>query len=285
MKILLCSKNDLFGALILNWFLPKLHGHQVRVLLSDKTRPAENDVLELADEKFFERDLPIGMIFPSLDRLGETGALLTFKGLAAKHGIDISLIDDINSAASERDIGDWAPDVIISARFSLIFKQAILQIPRFGSYNIHPGALPAYGGLYAPFRALLNRDAQLGCTLHQIDLGIDTGPIHSVSMLTAEPTRSLFWHIGELYPLGLAKMLELLDHLAAGKAPVLEPQDKAAFHYYKLPVAQDFVRFRALGMRAIDLNDYRKLLDGFSADRPLSWLDDAVSADRLARVA
>ncbi|MES2935932.1 MAG: formyltransferase family protein [Pseudomonadota bacterium] len=285
MKILFCTKNDLFGALILNWLLPKLHGHQVAVFLSDKTRPAENDVIELADEKFFERDLPLGIVFPRLDRQGEYGNLLTFKALSAKYGIGISTVNTINSTEMEASIRKWAPDIIVSARFSLIFKQNILQIPRFGAYNIHPGTLPGYAGLCAPFRALLNQDETLGCTLHQIDLGIDTGPIHSVSKLQANPNKSVFWHIGELYPLGLAKLIELLDELDQGKAPQLQKQETTSFRYYKLPATPDFHRFRSLGLRAVDLEEYGTLLGKFSPDRQLDWISATLSAERQARAA
>ena len=52
MKILFCTKNDIFGAVILNKILPQLKNHQVKVLLSDKTRAEENSVQELIEEKF-----------------------------------------------------------------------------------------------------------------------------------------------------------------------------------------------------------------------------------------
>jgi len=99
-------------------------------------------------------------------------------------------------------IRDWAPDIIISARFSLIFKSNIEQIPPLGIFNIHPGALPGYAGLCAPLRGMLNGEKELGCTLHQVDNGIDTGPIYAVGYLAAQPEKSVFGHIAQLYELG-----------------------------------------------------------------------------------
>lgn len=43
--------------------------------------------------------------------------------------------------------------------------------------NIHFSALPAYKGVYTSAHPILNGESSVGCTLHEIDVGIDTGPI------------------------------------------------------------------------------------------------------------
>ena len=132
MKILLCTKNDVFGAEILNWLLPRLQRHELTVLLSDKTRAEENSIPDLVVEKILERELPLNQLFPLIDAQPLCGELLTFQALAQRHGVSIEKVHNINDEASERRIRDFAPDVIVSARFSLIFKANTLQIPRWG---------------------------------------------------------------------------------------------------------------------------------------------------------
>jgi len=263
MKILLCTKNDLFGADILNWLLPRLAGHQLRVLLSDKTRAEENSIPDLVIEKVLERDVPLGQMFPMIDAQPLRGELLSFQGLAERYGVSIQKVYNINGDASENQIRDFAPDVIVSARFSLIFKANILRIARWGAYNIHPGALPGYGGLFAPMRGLLNGDARLGCTLHQINEGIDTGPVHSVAWLTANPALSVFAHLSDVYRLGLENLMLLLDDLARGMAPRLVQQDPAAFRYYGLPAADDFAHLRQRGIEPVSFPDYCRFVRRF----------------------
>lgn len=267
MKILLCTKNDLFGADILNWLLPRLAGHELRVLLSDKTRAAENSIADLAVEKVLERDLPLGQLFPVIDAQPLRGELLSFHGLAERHQISIEKVYNINAQDAESQIRDFAPDVIVSARFSLIFKAKILEIPRWGTYNIHPGALPGYAGLFAPMRGLLNGEDRLGCTLHLVDEGIDTGAIHSVSWLPAVPARSVFGHISELYRLGLVRLISLLEGLEQGTPPTLKPQDRSAFRYYRLPGAVDFDDLRRRGTEPMHYPDYCRFIRRF-------WPDD-----------
>lgn len=263
MKILFCTKNDIFGASILNFILPRLVGHEVRVLLSDKTRSAENTVPELVEEKFLERDLPLNVIFPAVDASAEEGQLLTFRGCARKYCVDIETIHKINSPESEQQISAWGPDVIVSARFSLIFKGNIERIPRYGIYNIHPGALPGYAGLCAPLRGLVNGEEKLGCTLHKVDMGIDTGPIHSVSYMPANPSASVFSHIAHLYEMGLTRLLEVLQTLDAGRQPEMRQQTQEGFRYYHLPGSDVFEEMRRQGISPVSFDAYSAFVRRF----------------------
>lgn len=263
MKILFCTKRDIFGAVILNSILPQLKNHQVKVLLSDKTRSEENSVQELVEEKFLERDLPVNLIFPLIDAQPFCGDLLTFSGCARRFNISISTIHQINHADSEKMIQDWAPDIIVSARFSLIFKSNIEKIPPLGIFNIHPGQLPGYAGLCAPLRGLLFEETELGCTLHKVDEGIDTGPIYAVAYLKAEPEKSVFGHIEQLYQLGLENLLRLLAETSSGLKPELKVQDPAAFRYFRLPDAQTFQKLRMKNIELVNYEIYSKLISKF----------------------
>lgn len=266
MRLTLCTKRDIFGCLILNWLLPKLGGHSVSVLLSDKTRPNEESIPELAELKLLERDLPLRLLFPLLDRHPQDGKghPLTFKRLAAHYGTPIQVVDRINDGDGAQRLRDFAPDLILSIRFSLIFKQPTIDLPRHGIYNIHPGALPRYGGLFAPMRGMIAGDKQLGCTLHRIDAGIDSGPIHSINYLDVDPARSLFWHVSRLYPLGLARFIDLLACLQRGEPVALTPQDPALREYRSMPSAEDFAAFRARGGALIKPTDYLDCLGEFA---------------------
>jgi methionyl-tRNA formyltransferase len=260
MKLLLCTKNDLFGAVILNYLLPELSHHQIRILLSDKARTGEDTVPELRAEKFLEREYPLHHFFPDLDRESAEGQWLTFNALAAKFSISIEREYDINGPESTQRLTTWAPDLILSARFSLIFKPHILALARLGAFNVHPGVLPGYAGVMAPLRALWGAEPRLGCTVHQLDKGIDTGPVYSISYLEATPGRAVQSYIPDLYRLGIDSLLELVKSIENGHRPELTPQDPAAFRYFRPPTAEDY---RAQSLPLYDLSDYSKLLQQF----------------------
>jgi hypothetical protein len=271
LRIIVCTKRDLAGALVLNHVLPKLAGDEVMVLLSDKTRPVENNVPELAEIKFLERDLPIDTIFPLVDQSDHgDGRFGTFQGLAKRYGVPIKTVTDINAPQSEQMIRDFAPDLILSARFSLIFKSNVFDIPRFGTFNVHPGALPRFAGLFAPFRCMVEGRDAIGCTLHKVDSGIDTGPLYGIGWLPVRPEKSLLWHVVNTYGPGLDLFFAMLNDVRAGRAPELQVQDRSQRAYGSLPDARAFREFAAQGYRLFSPTDYLEILQDFvpTAMRP-----------------
>lgn len=284
MRILFCTKKDVFGASILNWILPRLGSHQVKVLLSDKTRTEENSVQALVEEKFLERDLPLRALFPLIDEHASTATLATFEGCRQRYQVEIDTISRINDPETEAMIREWAPDIIVSARFSLIFKANIESIPPLGIFNVHPGALPGYAGLYAPLRGVLNADKDLGCTVHQVDEGIDTGAVYSVSYLPFKRERSIFGHIAQLYELGLTSFLELLNDLEQGKPPALNVQDASLFRYFKLPDEAVFASLKTMGVELVAFEVYSEFMKQFVPEALLKRLSQVLSPEALEQV-
>jgi len=97
--------------------------------------------------------------------------------LAAERGLPILHCHDINAPESEAFIHGLKPDLLISAYFSQILKAPIIQLPKIGTLNVHPGWLPAYKGAMAYFWVLKHGRERGGVTVHWIDKGIDTGAI------------------------------------------------------------------------------------------------------------
>jgi methionyl-tRNA formyltransferase len=262
MRILICAKKDLSGNLALNELIAGLTGHQLLVLYSEKTRPVETADPDLAMLKFLERDLPLDLLFPALEASQQAadGRPLTFDELARHHDYEHATVRSINDPATAAQIASFAPDLAISIRFSLIFKQPTIDLPRLGILNVHPGTLPAYGGLFAPFHQLRRGEPRLGCTVHWIDRGIDTGPIVAIDDLPARPERSVLWHTTRLYPLGIARVLQAVEKLEAGSAVPGRVQPSAGHGYYGFPTAAEIDAFRLRGHRLYDLDEYRELL-------------------------
>jgi methionyl-tRNA formyltransferase len=283
MRILFCTKKDVFGAWILNWILPKLSQHHVKVVLSDKTRSQENSVQALTEEKFLERDLPLSALFPLIDKQSEMGPLSTFQGCIQRYQVEIDTLASINDAETEQMIRDWAPDIIVSARFSLIFKSNIERIPPFGIFNIHPGALPGYAGLCAPLRAILNEEKKLGCTLHRVDEGIDTGAVYNVSYLEAKPEHSVFAHIAPLYELGLKNLIELLSVMALGQTPQIQVQNKNDFRYFQMPDESTFLELQHKGIQTVSYDIYSEFIQQFVPTSLTSQLQLALGPSAIQR--
>lgn len=69
------------------------------------------------------------------------------------------------------------PDIFVVASFGKIFSKEFLDIPKFGSINIHPSLLPKYQGPTPVQTAILNGDKTTGVTIIKMDEKVDHGPI------------------------------------------------------------------------------------------------------------
>jgi hypothetical protein len=88
------------------------------------------------------------------------------------------------------------PDLIAVFGTSLI-RGDLLQKGRLGIVNLHGGLSPEYRGADCTFWALFNKEPEkIGCTLHFIDAGIDTGRLiaHiSPEVRPDDDELTLFW--------------------------------------------------------------------------------------------
>lgn len=58
-----------------------------------------------------------------------------------------------------------------------ILKGALFSLPRLGTINLHKGRLPYYRGMPAAFWELQRGESSVGCTVHTVEAGLDTGAI------------------------------------------------------------------------------------------------------------
>lgn len=78
------------------------------------------------------------------------------------------------------------PDYIVSAAFGRILRPWLLDMPRWGSYNLHASLLPRWRGANPIAWAIRAGDVVTGITLMRMDSGIDTGPIVAQSIVPIE---------------------------------------------------------------------------------------------------
>ena len=104
------------------------------------------------------------------------GSFAGVAGKAIQRGIPVVWIDRMTEEelAPLRAI---ASGVLLVGGFSVILKKKLLELPKIGCVNMHSSLLPKHRGPN-PFSAVVMAgDAESGVTFHQMDEGIDTGPI------------------------------------------------------------------------------------------------------------
>lgn len=88
------------------------------------------------------------------------------KLIAKKYHIPVSSTPGVEEA-----------DLAIVFAYRKILPKEILDIPKFGFWNIHPSLLPLYRGTSPIAYPLFNGDTKTGVTLMQMDEKMDHGPI------------------------------------------------------------------------------------------------------------
>jgi methionyl-tRNA formyltransferase len=126
-------------------------------------------------------------------------------------------VTTINDPAVVALADELSPDLIAVFGTSLI-RSDLLQRGRLGLINLHGGLSPHYRGADCTFWALFNGEPdQIGCTLHFIDRGIDTGRIVAhvrPAVREGDDELTLFWRA---VMDSTAAFVELLDRIEAGE--------------------------------------------------------------------
>ena len=122
------------------------------------------------------------------------------------------------------------PDVAVVAAYGHILKQALLDVPARGSWNVHASLLPRLRGAAPIERAILQGFTETGVSIMRMEAGLDTGPVlHAVSTPIArdETGGELRTRLAELGALALIEALTLLDE--AGAQPVAQDHAQATY--------------------------------------------------------
>lgn len=68
-------------------------------------------------------------------------------------------------------------DIVIIASFPKLLPKKLIELPRYGTMNVHPGELPKYRGTHPIQWALIHDEKYIGVTVHHVEEGMDSGPI------------------------------------------------------------------------------------------------------------
>ena len=145
----------------------------------------------------------------------------------AGQGIATCEVDSLTSQPALAAIEAIQPDLLVHAGAGII-RRPLLAVSRLGMINAHMGILPFYRGVNVAEWAAFNGDP-IGCSVHLIDDGIDTGDILAIRQVDAARADS----IASLRALVNAAQIELLGEIvryvaATGELPPRHPQESGA---------------------------------------------------------
>ncbi|MDI3472978.1 MAG: methionyl-tRNA formyltransferase [Thermotogaceae bacterium] len=168
------------------------------------------------------------------------------KEIAKKYKLPVYQPDKISTGEGWKALKSLNPDVIIVVSYGKILRKNVLELPKFGCFNVHPSLLPRYRGTTPIQRALENGDDITGVTIFKLDEGVDTGPIamqRSIKISLDDTYGSLS---EKLISLGCEMLVEFLEELSKGKIE-LKPQKGEATYSPKITKEELFIDWSMSG--------------------------------------
>lgn len=173
-------------------------------------------------------------VYTQPDRPAGRGRQLTpspVKALALAHGIEVRQPLNFKNPADKEALRALQPDMMIVVAYGLILPQSVLDIPRYGCWNLHASLLPRWRGAAPIQRAIEAGDTETGVCLMQMEKGLDTGPV----LLRRQLDISAQETAGELHDrlaaLGAQVMHDGLTLLRIGLKPVAQAQPELGVRY------------------------------------------------------
>ena len=167
------------------------------------------------------------------DRPAGRGHKLTpcpVKLLAQERGVPVVQFERIKSPEGVACLRELAPDMMVTAAFGQILSREILDIPQYGTVNVHASLLPRYRGSAPINWCILNGETVAGVTTMLTDAGMDTGDM----LLKAETPIGELETAGELTArlsdLGAELLIETLKRYPHGDLkPTPQNPDEASY--------------------------------------------------------
>lgn len=152
------------------------------------------------------------------------------KQVALAYAIPVFQPEKLRRTEAIAELKQWQPDLYVVAAFGQILPQAVLDIPAYGSINVHASLLPRWRGAAPIHAAIRAGDAESGITIMKMDAGLDTGPIltqRAIRLASDETGQSLH---DQLALMGGELLIETLPgYLAGTLQPQPQPEDGVTY--------------------------------------------------------
>ena len=176
-------------------------------------------------------------VYSQPDRPAGRGKKLTaspVKKLALKHQLPVFQPQSLKDPQQQRILSELQADIMVVVAYGLILPQAILDAPRLGCINVHASILPRWRGAAPIQRAIEAGDAETGVTIMQMDAGLDTGAMLSVSRCDIDSNETSASLHRKLEVLGAPALLHTLESLNSGLAVAVEQDDQLSCYAAKI---------------------------------------------------
>ncbi len=176
-------------------------------------------------------------VYTQPDRPSGRGQKLTpspVKKLALEHNIEVLQPINLKETSDQDILKQFNADIMIVVAYGVILPEAVLQTPKWGCLNIHASILPRWRGAAPIQRAILAGDSESGVTIMQMDKGLDTGDMLTISRCKIETTDTASSLHDKLALLGSEALLQTLNQIENDQLIATAQDNNLASYAHKI---------------------------------------------------
>lgn len=194
------------------------------VLIAEEA--AGTRVLKLLDKA---ESVAIEAVFASPERAGEMGSVWA---TAERMGVPLEPAKAVKTPDAAAELAGRDIDLVLNVHSLFIVHPSLLELPRLGAYNLHPGPLPEMAGLNVPSWAILLGHEEHAVTLHRMTASIDEGTVAYEDRFPVAPDATGLSLSLECVRRGVPLVTRLLETALAGEPIPARPQDLSRRRYF-----------------------------------------------------
>jgi methionyl-tRNA formyltransferase len=157
---------------------------------------------------------------------------------ARRLGIPVLTPTTLKTSEAQREFGTHHADAVVVVAYGMILPQAILDVPKFGCFNLHASLLPRWRGAAPINRAIMAGDAESGVMVMKMDAGLDTGDVAMAERVAITDAMTAADLHDALAPLGAGLMARAMGALERGDLRLTPQSDQGVTYAAKIDKAE-----------------------------------------------
>ncbi len=198
------------------------------------------------------------------------------KRWAEDHNLPVFQPKGLKKEENRAFLPPLAPDLLVVVAYGKILPKEVLDLPKFGTVNVHASLLPKYRGPAPIPAAILAGDTETGVTIMKLDEGMDTGPTLAMERTPIAPDDTTGTLLKKLADVGARLLIPILERYIQHQfSPATRSLPSREAHGAKWdgevwPTPQDDARATICPMIAKD-------------DGKIDWSQPAAQIERMVR--
>ena len=180
-------------------------------------------------EAFLNRGDQVAAVFCAPEKEGARPDAL--RAAAQERGLPVHQFKSLRAPEAAQAMRDAGADIGIMAFVLQFVPQEFVNIPKHGTIQYHPSLLPKFRGPSSINWPIIKGETETGLTIFRPSDGLDEGAVVLQKKAPIGPDDTLGTiYFNQLFPMGVAAMLEAADLVLAGKhTETIQDESQASY--------------------------------------------------------